>query len=64
MRKPEVTRSWVNDSCEDSIRWWAWVLGALDAGIYASLPWGWLWGGVSAMASCLIVASLYEWLHH
>jgi hypothetical protein len=53
---------WVEDSNEDIIRMWAWVLGAINAGIYAAMPWGWLWGGVSAIMAILVAASIIEYV--
>jgi hypothetical protein len=53
----------VEDPNEDIIRMWAWVLGAINAGIYAAMPWGWLWGGVTAILVFLIVASIIEYVY-
>lgn len=62
MKKQIRESYWVEDPNEDMIRMWAWVLGAINAGIYAAMPWGWLWGGTSAMLAILIIASLIEFL--
>jgi len=62
MKKQIRESYWVEDPNEDMIRMWAWVLGAINAGIYAAMPWGWLWGGVSAMLAILMIASLIEFL--
>ena len=53
---------WYDDPSEEMIRMLAWVLGAINAGIYAAMPWGWLWGGVSAILAFLVVASIIEYL--
>ena len=62
MKKKNREIYWVEDPNEDIIRMWAWVLGAINAGIYAAMPWGWLWGGVSAILVFLIVASIIEYV--
>jgi hypothetical protein len=62
MKKKNRESYWVEDPNEDIIRMWAWVLGAINAGIYAAMPWGWLWGGVTAILVFLIVASIIEYV--
>jgi len=53
---------WFEDPCEEMIRMLAWGLGAINAGIYAAMPWGWLWGGVSAILAFLVIATTIECL--
>jgi len=50
MKKKNRESYWVEDPNEDIIRMWAWVLGAINAGIYAAMPWG-----------CFGVVSLRSW---